>query len=102
MNMLYKEITAIFKTSINNPMYGVEYKLSALSNEEQNSDILQDGEAVEDSKGEITNALAAYLAEGGNKTDRPVYCPELGLSVEHIKTGFSIQKLWEVIPSTVA
>ncbi|XP_044765815.1 Bardet-Biedl syndrome 5 protein homolog [Coccinella septempunctata] len=100
MSKLYKEITVIHTTTNNNPIYGVEYKLSALSNEEQNSDILQDAEVIEDPKGEITNTIAAYLAEGVNKSDRPIYSLELGLAVESIKNGFTIQKLWEVIPPT--
>lgn len=99
MNKLYKELYAVYTTSINHPIYGVEYQISAMSSEQQNSDIL-DVDAIDDPKGEITNTLAAYLAEGGHKTDKPVYCPELGLAVEQIKNGFTIQKLWEVIPAT--
>ena len=28
----------------------------------------------------------------------PVYCPELGLAVERLKDGFTLQSLWEVVP----
>ncbi|KAL3290237.1 hypothetical protein HHI36_023591 [Cryptolaemus montrouzieri] len=100
LNKLYKELTAVYTTAVNNPTYGVEYKLSALSDEQQTaSDILEDVEIFEEPKGEIGNTIAAYLADEGPRIDRPIYCPELGLSIETVKNGFSVQKLWEVIPS---
>lgn len=55
---------------------------------------------VEDPKNEIGNTLAVYLADEGHKKDRlPVYSKELGLAIESIKEGYTLKKLWEVIPS---
>ncbi|XP_066149725.1 Bardet-Biedl syndrome 5 protein homolog [Euwallacea fornicatus] len=101
LTTLYKELTSLHIVFLNNPIYGVEYKWS--SNEadvEQSRDILGDLETIEDPKNEIGNTLTAYLADEGHKKDRlPVYCKELGLAVEAIKEGYTLKKLWEVIPS---
>lgn len=98
---LYKELTSLHTVFINNPIYGVEYKWSSKSNEVENANnLLEDLEIIEDPKNEIGNTLVAYLADEGHKKDRlPVYCSELGLAVESIKEGYSLKKLWEVIPS---
>lgn len=42
--------------------------------------------------------LQAYFADGTKTTDgEAVYCPELGMAIEKLKDGFTIQGLWEVI-----
>jgi hypothetical protein len=28
----------------------------------------------------------------------PVYCPELGLCIEKIKDGFTLESLWQILP----
>lgn len=46
----------------------------------------------------IFYCMKAYFADGTKTTDsEPVYCPELGMAVEKLKDGFTIQGLWEVI-----
>ncbi|CAG9766845.1 unnamed protein product [Ceutorhynchus assimilis] len=101
LTTLYKELTSLHTVFLNNPIFGVEYKLNTKINEvEHKNDLLDDLEVVEDPKNEIGNTLAAYLADEGHKKDRPpVYCKELGLAIESIKEGYTLKKLWEVIPS---
>ena len=46
----------------------------------------------------VSVLLQAYFADGSKKSDsEPVFCPELGLAIEKLKDGFTIQGLWEVI-----
>ena len=48
-----------------------------------------------------SDALTAYLAEGGSqdKLERPlVFCPELGLTIEQLRDGFTLDSLWQVLP----
>lgn len=48
----------------------------------------------------VSTALSLYASEGADQPQQPpVFCPELGLAVEHLKEGFTIQSLWEVLPS---
>ena len=40
------------------------------------------------------------VAEGGHEgRDRPpVYCPELGLAIEQLKDGYTLDSLWQILP----
>lgn len=51
--------------------------------------------------GNKQDAIAAYLAGDGvnaKKDLEAVYCPELGLAIEKLRPGFTIESLWNVIP----
>ena len=56
-----------------------------------------DVEIVHD--GEV-DPLAAYNADGGSKTAerKVVFSQELGLAVEELQDGFTIEKLWDIHP----
>ena len=46
------------------------------------------------------DAVAAYLAEGESQEPKKhdwVYIPQLGLSIEKIKDGYTMESLWEVV-----
>lgn len=44
------------------------------------------------------DALAQYYADATKGADRePVYCAELGLAVEQLKEGLTIEQLWSVL-----
>jgi len=63
------------------------------------SSLTEDIQEFDDTGDELSNAFVAYFADTGHKHDRePVYSPELGLAVEKLKDGFTIQSLWEVLP----
>jgi hypothetical protein len=63
------------------------------------SSLMDDIQEIDDTGDELSNAFVAYFADSGHKKDRePVYSPELGLAVEKLKDGFTIQSLWEVLP----
>lgn len=100
LKILYKELTSLHEVYSNNPIYGIEYNwFNNTHNQNQFSNtIIEDADILEEPTGEITNVLTAYLADG-QKTDRPpIYCAELGLAVESLKDGYTLNKLWEVIP----
>lgn len=58
-----------------------------------------DEEEIDESVSEAGDVLAAYLADGHHHDLEPVFSPELGLAVEKLKDGYTLQTLWEVIPS---
>ncbi len=57
---------------------------------------------IDENVPDSNDAFTAYLAEGeaaNNKEERPiVFCPELGLSIEQIRDGFTLDSLWQVLP----
>lgn len=60
----------------------------------------EDVEEIGELNNDMSNAFVAYFADGRAGSDRePVYSQELGLAVEKLKEGFTMQSLWEVIPS---
>ena len=48
----------------------------------------------------ISRAINSYIADDDPESmlRPPVYCPDLGLAVEELKEGFTMQDLWEVLP----
>ncbi|XP_051842170.1 Bardet-Biedl syndrome 5 protein isoform X2 [Antechinus flavipes] len=53
---------------------------------------------VEIESDEHTDAFVAYFADGNKQQDRePVFSEELGLAIEKLKDGFTLQGLWEVM-----
>lgn len=58
-----------------------------------------DEEEIDESVSDAGDVLAAYLADGHHHDLEPVFSPELGLAVEKLKDGYTLQTLWEVIPS---
>ncbi|KAJ3623189.1 hypothetical protein MTP99_019432 [Tenebrio molitor] len=97
---LYKELSSLHSVYKGNPIFGVEYKWCSNKNEEPNEKLVEDVVEIEEPKGEMSNTLAAYLADEGHAKDRPpVYSADLGLAIESVKEGFTLQKLWEVLPS---
>lgn len=61
-------------------------------------------EEVDENPELASDAFAAYFADGTHRTTEKleiVYCESLGLAIEKPKEGFTIESLWEVIPSTL-
>lgn len=42
--------------------------------------------------------FASYFADSANSTDRPiVFCGQLGLAIETLKSGTTINEFWKVV-----
>lgn len=54
----------------------------------------------DDKNDEMSNAFLAYFADENHEDKDPVYCKDLGLAIEDLKPGFSLQSLWEIIPKS--
>lgn len=100
LNDTYKEIKTLYDIYSVNPILGVKYvledkpqSLSQVKVERQ----ADDTEIVQAPDGNF-EALAAYYAEGTHSTARePVYSPELGLAIEKLRHGTTIDDLWTVV-----
>uniref|UniRef100_A0A7S1JC20 BBSome complex member BBS5 n=1 Tax=Eutreptiella gymnastica TaxID=73025 RepID=A0A7S1JC20_9EUGL len=93
---VFKEVSSLHKLFSVNPIFGIEFSieekppcLQDLKEKHKVDDI----EIVDD---ETSNAFAAYYADGGHKTSdrKPAFCPALGLAVEKLRDGVSIESLW--------
>ena len=90
------------------PVFGVDYSKSVSVSEPEQDAILRNPVAemetineIDESINNSSDAFTAYLAEGGNqdKLERPlVFSPELGLTIEQLRDGFTLDSLWQVLP----
>ena len=56
-------------------------------------------EIEEIAEDEISNVFGLYFNEDGESNRKPVYNNYIGLAVEELKEGTTMQQLWELIPS---
>ncbi|XP_040576519.1 BBSome complex member BBS5 [Lepeophtheirus salmonis] len=108
LDAVYTEISKLHSVFSDSPIFGVEYTHSDIrrpTKVEQNSNIrkeIDEIEEIDESHVDNKDAFAVYLADGeiGRHVEprEPVFCSELGLAVEKLKDGFTIDDLWRVIP----
>lgn len=99
---VHKEITALHAIYSVTPIFGVEYVTQeAPPKDDTNSPIIDDMDDVNeiDASVDTADAFAAYYADGGTHKDREVvFCRELGVAIENIKDGFTLDSLWSILP----
>ncbi|XP_016104635.1 Bardet-Biedl syndrome 5 protein homolog [Sinocyclocheilus grahami] len=93
-----KEINSLHKVYSANPIFGVEYEMEEKPQPLEELTVEQPPDDVEIEPDEHTDAFTAYFADGNKQHDRePVFSEELGLAMEKLKDGFTLQGLWEVM-----
>ncbi|XP_054168632.1 Bardet-Biedl syndrome 5 protein homolog [Oppia nitens] len=109
MNAVYSELINLFTIHSTKPDLGVDSYLEmgsslAFNDHESNAALIttsdSDLKEIDDQHvAHQSDAIAAYLAdEAQSKNNEIVYCPQLGLAIEKIKEGFTLESLWQVIP----
>ncbi|KAJ9516543.1 hypothetical protein QJQ45_015098 [Haematococcus lacustris] len=113
LDYVHKELSSLWATYSQRPIFGVEADLSPdlptpdmaalrITSQEEDVTIVEASD-----KGDV---LAAYYADPTKHVmaddwlmheqgvDRePVFCPELGLAVEALKEGLTVEQLWSVL-----
>ena len=117
---IQKEIGSLHKLYSSTPIFGIEYerkvnvhkiernfkRMSVFKDELPKQeevikyDNVDDINEIDDTNYESQDAFAAYLAEGGQHSGNSeiVFCRELGVAMEKIKDGFTLESLWSVLP----
>lgn len=92
-----KEIQSLHRVYSSCPIFGVEFETEErLQGEDLTVENIQDDVEIE-TEGS-SDAFAAYFADGNKDKDRdPVYSEELGLAIEKLRDGFTLQGLWDVL-----
>jgi len=97
---VFKEVTSLHQVYSVNPIFGVDFQ------EEEKAPNIEDVRVtrVEDDHDIITNeseesdAFAAYFADSNKASDREVvFDMDLGLAVEALPGGSSVEALWKVV-----
>ena len=121
---IQREIASLHKLYSATPIFGVEYE-TKVSQKQCNVilvitfpqdelpkpeeiikfDTMDDINEIDDTNYESQDAFAAYLADGGGgggggeqRGAEVVFCRELGVAMEKIKDGFTLESLWSVLP----
>ena len=99
---IQKEIASLHKLYSATPIFGVEYETRDEQSKPEETvpytDTVDDINEIDDNNYETHDAFAAYLAEGPQKDREIVFCRELGVAMEKIKEGFTLESLWSVLP----
>uniref|UniRef100_A0A8C3AXH9 Bardet-Biedl syndrome 5 protein homolog n=1 Tax=Cyclopterus lumpus TaxID=8103 RepID=A0A8C3AXH9_CYCLU len=85
-----KEINSLHKVYSTNPIFGVDYEMEEKPQPLEELTVEQLPDDVEIEPDEQTDAFTQQDRE-------PVFSEELGLAVEKLKDGFTLQGLWEVM-----
>ncbi|XP_069791803.1 BBSome complex member BBS5 [Narcine bancroftii] len=93
-----KETNSLHKVYSTCPIFGVQYEMEEKPQTLEDLTVEQVQDDVEIEPEEPTDAFVAYFADANKQQDRePVYSEELGLAIEKLKDGFTLQGLWEVM-----
>ncbi|XP_041056675.1 Bardet-Biedl syndrome 5 protein homolog isoform X3 [Carcharodon carcharias] len=93
-----KEINSLHKVYSACPIFGVQYEMEEKPQPLEDLTVEQVQDDVEIEPEEQTDAFVAYFADTNKQQDRePVYSEELGIAIEKLKDGFTLQGLWEVM-----
>ncbi|XP_037790347.1 Bardet-Biedl syndrome 5 protein homolog [Penaeus monodon] len=101
LHEVHKELSSLYNVYSQCPVFGIEFVLhDKPAGEEETLDLPEMEEAeIDESINDSADVLAAYLADGRHSDRENVFSNELGLAIEKLKDGYTLQTLWEVIPS---
>mmetsp|Transcript_64068 Transcript_64068/g.202683 ORF Transcript_64068/g.202683 Transcript_64068/m.202683 type:complete len:360 (-) Transcript_64068:248-1327(-) len=100
MQEIFKEVHALWQVFSVNPVFGIEYSLEDRPQPLQAVQVQRQEDDIEivDQDEESQDVFAAYFADGAKHADRdPVFSQELGLAVEGLREGLTMEQLWSVL-----
>eukprot|EP00238_Polyblepharides_amylifera_P011864 CAMPEP_0196591254 /NCGR_PEP_ID=MMETSP1081-20130531/68981_1 /TAXON_ID=36882 /ORGANISM="Pyramimonas amylifera, Strain CCMP720" /LENGTH=309 /DNA_ID=CAMNT_0041914559 /DNA_START=246 /DNA_END=1175 /DNA_ORIENTATION=+ len=100
MRDIFKEINSLWQVFSVNPIFGVDFTMEDKPQAIQQVTVHNQPDNVEiiDQDEESTDVFVAYYADGVKNQDRePVYCADLGLAIESLRDGITLENLWNVL-----
>lgn len=117
LQKVYNALTNLFNVHKQKPDYGVEKYLqreqldmldqasvegSIDQNQEMNKLMSTEDEFVEEVQNVNPDVIASYLTDdvelkSNKEKEKLVYSPELGLTIEAVKEGFTLDELWNLV-----
>ncbi|XP_047496185.1 Bardet-Biedl syndrome 5 protein homolog isoform X2 [Penaeus chinensis] len=98
LHEVHKELSSLYNVYSQCPVFGIEFVLhDKPAGEEETLDLPEMEEAeIDESINDSADVLAAYLADGRHSDRETVFSNELGLAIEKLKDGYTLQTLWEI------
>ena len=98
MQEIHKEVFTLHKVYSTQPLFGVEFEVEEVAPRLEELKIHSSPDDVEIIDEGISDAFAAYYQDGSKNVDRKaVYDSSIGLAVEKLREGATIQSLWRCI-----
>lgn len=99
LNEIFHEIQSLWQVFSINPIFGIDYTIEEKPEPVEAVKVPQTIDDVEivgdEDSGDV---FAAYYADSSKETDRaPVFNEELGLAVEGLREGLTLNKLWSAV-----
>merc|ERR1712084_66101 len=95
---IYTQIFNLWKVFSTTPIFGVEFTVEDQQADPKESMMPRTEDDVEIVEGDDIEPCLLYQPDGEKEIDRePVFSTELGLAIERLKEGTTLQSLWAVI-----
>mmetsp|Transcript_24686 Transcript_24686/g.73426 ORF Transcript_24686/g.73426 Transcript_24686/m.73426 type:complete len:344 (-) Transcript_24686:57-1088(-) len=95
---VYTQINNLWKIFSTTPIFGVEYTMEEAREDVAAAFVPRTEDDVQIVEGDDIEPCLLYQPDGDKEIDRePVFNAELGLAVERLKEGTSLQSLWSVV-----
>lgn len=95
---VYAQISNLWRVFSATPIFGIEYNIEDKPNETKETFVPRTEDDVQIIEGDDVEPCLLYQPDGEKEIDRdPVYSQELGLAIEKLKEGTTLQSLWNVI-----
>lgn len=95
---VYTQISNLWKIFSQTPIFGVEFTVSEQQGDAQENFVPRTEDDVTIIESDVVETSLLYQPDGEREIDRdPVYNAELGLAMERLKDGVTLQSLWSVV-----
>lgn len=98
LQQIFKEVSSLWKINTSNPIFGVDFQLEEVPEDLHQNTVkrIQDGDDMIENVS--SDAFAAYYADEGQKNAdrRAVFDPSIGLAVEKLRDGTTLETLWRI------
>jgi Bardet-Biedl syndrome 5 protein len=96
---VFQEVQSLWKAYTHAPVLGVDYQLEEVPESLEQNTVTRVIDGLNVVVDAPTDAFAAYYADEGQKNcDRmPVYDKTIGLAVEKLRDGTTLESLWKVV-----
>jgi len=95
---VYTQISNLWKIFSATPIFGVEYTVEERQQDPKDAFVPRTEDDVEILESDDIEPCLLYQPDGEKEIDRePIFSPELGLAIERLKDGTTLQSLWNII-----
>ncbi|KAL0024831.1 hypothetical protein WJX79_002987 [Trebouxia sp. C0005] len=98
MEKVFTEIETVWQVYSAEPIFGVQFAVEDAARPLKDMTLSRPQDDVQIVDADTSDAFAAYYAEDSKQADREViFNPELGLAMEALPAGLTLQELWSVV-----